>query len=154
MSGITRKLFSLLLVARSPVTMRQLRRQFEAFPKSALAALLSTKTNTGHLIRTGERMNYAYELSPEMRARLETEGVDAVISEARGGRLHRRRDSKPDVADAAEAVALQPVWPAPNRSASLAPQISATLPWLEEEEAPPCIGERYRDALRPHPVDD
>lgn len=154
MSGITRKLFTLLLVARSPVTMRQLRRQFEAFPKSALAALLSTKTNTGHLIRTGERMNYAYELSHEMRTRLETEGVDEVISEARGGRLHggRNRQSPPE--EGGDAVALQPVWSAPNRAASLTPQIAATLPWLDEEEAPPCIGERYRDALRPQPVDD
>jgi hypothetical protein len=152
MSGITRKLFSLLLVARSPVTMRQLRRQFEAFPRSALAALLSTKTNAGHLIRTGERMNYAYELSPEMRARLESEGIEDVIGEVRGGRIRGGRNGRPE--ESSDPVALHPAWPTPNRSASLAPQIAAALPWLDEEEAPPSIGVRYRDALAPRPRDD
>jgi hypothetical protein len=151
MSGITRKLFGLLLVARAPVTMRQLRRQFEEFPRSALAALLSTKFNAGALVRTGERMNYAYELSADMRARLESEGIAAVISEVRGGRIRGGRNGKPE--ESSDPVALQPVWPAPNRGASLTPQIAAALPWLDEEEAPPCIGERYRDALRPRPQD-
>lgn len=33
-------------------------------------------------------------------------------------------------------------------------RLRVLLPWLDEEEAPPCIGERYRDALRPRPLDD
>lgn len=33
-------------------------------------------------------------------------------------------------------------------------ETSKRLPWDDEEEAPPCIGERYRDALAPRPRDD
>jgi hypothetical protein len=33
-------------------------------------------------------------------------------------------------------------------------ETSKRLPWDDEEEAPPCIGERYADALAPRPQDD
>lgn len=33
-------------------------------------------------------------------------------------------------------------------------ETATKLPWDDEEEAPPCIGERYRDGLRPRPLDD
>lgn len=41
-----------------------------------------------------------------------------------------------------------------ERLRPLANSLGLVLPWHDEEEAPPCIGERYRDALRPRPRDD
>jgi hypothetical protein len=150
MSGITRKLYTALLRANSPMTHSDLSPAFIAFPITALAALLSQKFKNGQLTRVIVDERFAYQLSDAMRQRLEAHGVDAVVRGASSGRSVAAQALRPQL----RTDSGMPAWPAMNRGAPLRPAISSPLPWADEEELPPCVGERYRDALRPRPMDD
>lgn len=158
MSGITRKLYTILLACTAPRTHGDLSAEFIAYPTTALAALLSSKFRTGDLVRTIIGDRYAYQLSDTTRLALEKHGVEAIVRESNAPSQSKPGEPKPAGPryrlQELATLTNQPNWPAPRRDVSLAPQIASRLPWEDEEEAPPCIGERYRDALRPRPRDD
>lgn len=172
MSGITRKLYDVLLRANAPMTHAELAVHFVGFPPSALGATLSNQHRMGRIVRKPAGSRYAYALSDWMLAQLQAEGVDGAVRENASGHRRTVRDVAADRAqeaalsasqDAAlrmdalptatvECAALDPL--ELRRLQALPPSVGTVLPWLDEEEAPPVIGERWRDALRPRPLDD
>ena len=155
MSGITTKLFTILLAAELPMTLGELRPHFDTFPKGRLASLLLMTTHSGALIRTGSPLHFSYRLSDAVRDRIVEKGIAAFVNVV--GQTAEEAPRRPVAAAAPAAAwmgARQPQWPAMNRSEPLRPAVGTRLPWADEEELPPCIGERYREALRPRPMDD
>ena len=126
-----------------PTTTAMLR---EKLPGMAVARIYSAIGNNfkgGRLIRTGEPGCYAYTLSESLQEFVKANGAHAVM---RG--IPNQRISEPLQA------ALQPTWPAMQHGVPLRPAVRTALPWEAEEELPPWLSERLRDALCLLPMDD
>lgn len=127
----------------APTSATELGQLLPSVSKSQLYSTLGNHFKAGHLIRTGMCGSYAYWLNEELRAFIKKHGTASVMCG-----IPNRKESKP------VEVALQPVWPAAISKPLIGPVVRNALPWDGEEEAPPVIGVRYRDALRPRPLDD
>lgn len=147
---ITRSILGLLAQSDQPTTIRQIRDHTCGYDASAVGVVLGKLTAAGVVQRSGEYTRYSYQLSDstpvrsngaERDRRVRQPSVPAVPQEVRQAQ--------------AQASQIRTTGMPPR---SLVPSIGVSptslLPWSDEEEAPPCIGERWRDALRPRPVDD
>ena len=133
-----------IAVIGRPTTIAMLREKLPDMAVQRMYSAIGNNFTGGRLIRTGESGRYAYQLSESLQAFVDANGAHAVMR----GIANQRVCGEPPHA------ALQPTWPAMHRSEPLRPAIRVPLPWEGEEELPPCVGERYRDALRPRPMDD
>jgi hypothetical protein len=133
-----------IAVIGRPTTIAMLRERLPGMAVQRMYSAIGNNFTGGRLIRTGERGRYAYQLSESLQIFVNLNGAHAVMR----GIANQRVCGEPPQA------ALQPTWPAMQASEPLRPAISTRLPWAAEEDLPPCIGERYRDALRPRPMDD
>lgn len=132
-----------IAVIGRPTTIAMLRERLPSIGVDRIYSAIGSNFKGGRLIRTGESGRYAYSLTESLQIFVNLNGAHAVMS----GIINQRASREPLHA------ALQPTWPAIHTRAPLRPTISTPLPWADEEDLPPCVGERYRDALRPRPVD-
>ncbi len=150
MSDITVKAVALLMRADTPLTLAQLRAGIEGAQKGVLIAVLRKMMEESLLARTGKPLNFAYALTQPARDFFARHGAPASVPSL-DTRPHR---AAPKPKPSADHHGRQTLWPAMNRGAPLRPVISTALLWDNEDELPPFLGERYRDALRPRPRDD
>lgn len=132
-----------IAVIGRPTTIAMLREKLPGMAVDIIYSAIGNNFKGGRLVRTGESRCYAYSLNESLQIFVNLNGAHAVMSGIPGQRVCREPLQ----------AALQPTWPAMHTPAPLRPAISTPLPWADEEDVPPCIGERYRDALRPRPMD-
>lgn len=151
--------YAALLDAPQGLTYRQARLACPDLTPGFVAYVLSEGTKRGHLRVEGAKpgTSRVYLLTDELRTSCNIIGVHAALADAkmawRNQMLRVRGGSVPE-----QRATPQPVWPADDTPAPMQRfrplSISLGLPWHDEEEPPPCVVERYRDALRPLPLDD
>jgi hypothetical protein len=139
MSTIRPIIFRLLLDSPDPLSFPLIKLHFQKRDWSAVGKGLHEMHDRGLLERTGEQRHYRYALTPESRQRL----IDAGTLKLR--RHPRKRTTHVEHKRATSAPALQPCWPASTPGAQLTPSVG--LPWADEDELPPVIGERYVDVM-------
>lgn len=147
---IAARIRALLALSDQPTTIRQIRDHTSEYETSAVGAVLGKLTAAGVVQRSGIYMRYSYRLNDQASGqaadktrvpRVRQPSVPVVPQEVRQAQAQ---------ASQIRTTGMPPRSPVPS------PGVSPTslLPWSDEEEAPPCIGERWRDALRPRPIDD
>jgi predicted transcriptional regulator len=156
MDSITKRIYQLLLTAATPMTSSELKAHFPDLGRGMVSAILNQRTQHGFLTRSGTTGRYGYALSDGFRARLASEDLDDICKK-RNVSLGRMRPAETAIeAPRQVKTSATPLWPATPDDRPLSPSLGTPLPWADEDadDVPPWLGERYRDALRPRPVDD
>lgn len=141
-----RKLLEEVFVnADRPLSFVEIKAHFQEVNRTALAAYLSHLHRHGVLKREGKPRHYRYCMTDASRAEQQREkcGADRTRRKASVERSIRvAREPRPGE----WSTVPQPDWPAPiTVNGNLAPALG--LPWQDEEELPPVIGERYADVM-------
>lgn len=139
MSAIRPVIYQILLEAKEPLAFADIKAAFGKEKWPNVGAVLCQLQSIGAIERKGEPRQYTYRLTDETRARLTAAGSNDLRKVPMHPVIRAERK------DGNCGCASQPDWPAPNPSADLRPLVS--IPWKDEQELPPVIGERYADVM-------